>query len=298
MEVEMTSLQHNEVAQRPLVSVVIPVYNSKNSLDILLPALDNQSLSRNTFEVIVVDDGSSEDIIGHIQANYPCIRVVRQEHGGSYVARNTGVTASLGEILVFTDADCVPDPDWLRNGLETMKQLDLDLVAGGVVVDIDDPRSVVQRYDARFNLKQSFYATLGFGVTANLFVTRKIYTRVGGFDPTLYSGGDQRFCQLAAQSGARFRYTGNALVLHPARKHYEELFRKTVRVARGRAMAFHNNNYYFPRLLFLLPEAYQDKYFKTESIYFKLRFIALHYVLEACRIFVYVRTRIMVGLRI
>ncbi|MCF6237887.1 MAG: glycosyltransferase [Candidatus Marinimicrobia bacterium] len=292
----MAILQHNEDAQWPLVSVIIPVYNSKESLDTLLPALEKQSLARNTFEVIVVDDDSSEDVVGHIQTNYPKIRAIRQKRGGSYVARNTGVAASLGDILVFTDADCIPDPGWLRNGLDALNNRGADVVAGGVTVDIDDPHSVVQRYDARFNLKQSFYAILGFGVTANLFVKKDVYTRVGGFDSTLYSGGDQRFCQLAILNGARFHYIEDALVFHPARKYYKELYRKTIRVAKGRAMAFHKNNYYFPRLLFLLPEAYQDKRFKTEPISFRLRFIALHYVLEACRIFVYVRTRIMVGL--
>lgn len=294
----MSDFHINNNASRPLISVVIPVYNSVQSLDILVSALEKQSIARESFEIVVVDDDSSEDVSGYLQTHYPAITVVRQKRSGAYAARNRGVAASRGEILAFTDVDCIPDKDWLHNGIDTLRRTASDVVAGKVDVQVDDPGSIVQRYDARFNLKQSFYVTLGFGVTANLFVTRDVFMRVGGFDAELYSGGDQRFCQVAVGNGAKFCYAETARVLHPARKEYRELLKKTMRVAKGRAHAFHKVQYYIPRILSLLPEAYQDEQFSTESLVFKFRFIVLHYLLEASRIFAYLRTRIAIHIKV
>ncbi len=275
------------------VSVIVPTHDSRPGLDALLGWLRAQTLSNELYEVIVVDDGSRDGSAEMVQREHPWVRLIRQRRRGAYHARRTGVEASRGAMLAFTDADCVPSADWLERGLAGVTDERLDLGAGRVDVSIANPGSVVERYDARFNLKQAYYATrAGFGVTANLFVSRAVYQRVGGFNASLYSGGDQKFCHDAITAGARLGYLPAAAVSHPARRTRRELMRKTVRVAKGRAQAFPSPHYYFPRLLSALPAAYGDMRFASEPMGFKLRFIALHYWLEVIRIATYTGSRL------
>lgn len=278
-------------SSEPIASVIIAAYNSRQGLDILLPALLNQTLPTACFEVIVIDDGSSDLTADFLSDKYPSVRVISQVRGGAYKARCTGIASSRGKILAFTDADCLPDEAWLENGINALTHDDLDLVSGQVKVCVQDPKSVVQRYDARFNLKQKFYAKYSFGVTANLFVTKTVYERCGGFNLKLYSGGDQKFCQNAVKSGAKFGYLETCVVNHPARQGLGELIKKTKRVAKGRAQAFPKIGYYLPRILSTLPEDYGDVKFSYEPVKFKLRFVALHYFMEVIRIYNYAITR-------
>lgn len=282
----------------PLVSVIVPVRDPDGGLFKLLDCLKAQTLEAERFEVIVIDDGSKVGIPDVLQQAYPQVCFMKQQPNGAYWARNTGVHASRGRILAFTDADCLPEPDWLAEGLAAMGDEER-LVAGRVDVLVDDPASVVQRYDARFNLKQAFYVReIGFGVTANLFVPRAVYDRVGGFATQLYSGGDQRFCQDVAEHGIGIHYAENAAIRHPARRRRRELVGKTVRVAKGRAYAFPKAGYYFPRILQRLPTAYQDVSFSKEPFGFRWRFYLLHYYLETVRILTYIKIRLFADCRL
>lgn len=94
-------------------SVIIPVYNQKESLGHVLHFFNYQSCSMNDFEVIVVNDGSTdrvEDFLASKDASYQFpLKIINQDNQGRAAARNAGIRKSLGDILVFCDADRVPD---------------------------------------------------------------------------------------------------------------------------------------------------------------------------------------------
>lgn len=94
----------------PKVSIVIACYNGARTLQSCLDSLTR--LSYPDYEVIIVDDGST-DITAQVASLYKSFRLIRQDHQGLSVARNTGIAASQGEIIGFTDADCQADEDWL-----------------------------------------------------------------------------------------------------------------------------------------------------------------------------------------
>jgi len=100
---------------RLTASVVIPAYNAASVLPGALAALAAQTLPAADFEVIVVDDGSTDATAE--KARILGARVLRQENRGPAAARNAGAKAARGEILLFTDADCEPAPDWLARML-------------------------------------------------------------------------------------------------------------------------------------------------------------------------------------
>jgi glycosyltransferase involved in cell wall biosynthesis len=285
-------------AKRPKVSVIVPSHNSVNGLMALLERLQEQTLDTDDFEVILVDDGSTDGTQEAVSLQHAWVKLIRSSQNGAYRARSVGVAASQGQWLAFTDADCLPKPDWLERGLSEVQHQGWDIAAGAIHVVLEDRRSIVERYDSRFNLKQEFYATrLGFGATANLFVSRAIYERAEGFNTSLYSGGDQLFCQKVTWAGGRFGYLADAIVWHPTRKTRKELLIKTRRVAKGRAHSFPTRRYYLPRLLSYLPPAYQDSEFRTEKLGFKIKFALLHYWLECARIHAYLTTRFSMRLQ-
>jgi glycosyltransferase involved in cell wall biosynthesis len=100
----------------PLVSIVIPTYARPERLRECLAALARQTMPADTFEVVVVDDGSPQPVVppADTAAAGPTIRIIRQSNAGPSAARNRGVAEARGELIALTDDDCLPTPDVAR----------------------------------------------------------------------------------------------------------------------------------------------------------------------------------------
>ena len=223
------------MGEKPFVSVVIPVYNDLDRLRACLTALEAQSYACDRYEVIVVDNASSQPVCPAV-AGFGHVVLEAEPQRGSYVARNRGVAAARGDVLAFTDADCRPAEDWIEAGVAELEaNPSCGLVAGRVRVFAEDPAAptVVERYELAFGFPQERYARLGFGATANLFTRRDVFESVGGFDPSLQSGGDREWGLRATASGFKAIYGDAVRIDHPARKTWGELVKKTVRTNRG-----------------------------------------------------------------
>lgn len=94
----------------PFVSVVIPVFNDAERLEMCLRALEDQTYPADRYEVILVDNGSDASMEG-LAAGFAGTRVAYEDRPGSYAARNKGVSLARGEVVAFTDSDCVPYRD-------------------------------------------------------------------------------------------------------------------------------------------------------------------------------------------
>ncbi|MFT4283155.1 MAG: glycosyltransferase family A protein, partial [Candidatus Woesearchaeota archaeon] len=102
-----------------LVSVIIPVHNDSYRLKKCLTALKYQDY-RN-YEVLLIDNNSKENI-KKICKEYSFVKYFKEEKKGSYSARNKGISNSNGEIIAFTDSDCIPNKDWLSEGVKAFKK--------------------------------------------------------------------------------------------------------------------------------------------------------------------------------
>jgi hypothetical protein len=210
------------------IAVVVPVRNDPERLARCLDALAAQTLPRGSYEVVVVDDGSTEPV-----PQPHGVRVLRQDNAGSYAARNAGVAATSAPVLAFTDADCVPDSSHRGSGLRALRNA--DVVAGAVEVTTRGSRpGAVELYDAVTGFPQErFVREWGFGATANVIARRSVFVAVGEFDARLRSGGDAEWGERASASGARTVYAPDVVVRHPARASWSELREKSARTARG-----------------------------------------------------------------
>ena len=219
----------------PRVSIIIPVFNQARELAGCLAALERQTYPADRFEAIVVDNGSDEPI-GPVVARFPCARPIAEPAAGSYTARNRGIEASGGTILAFTDADCLPAPQWIECGVKAVQRLPgAGMVAGQIAMMFHDPgkATAVELYESIFGLPQDLFLAWGFGATANLFTTRTTIEQVGLFDERLMSGGDMEWGQRLRALGLAQEYAPDACVSHPARRTFAQLWKKTIRVAGG-----------------------------------------------------------------
>ena len=185
------------------VSVIIPVYNDIDRLTPCIDALAAQVLPQDRFEVIVIDNGPTAGFddrratISGMLSGMLHAHVLHEPKPGSYSARNLGLEMAVGRVLAFTDADCVPDPNWLAAGLAYLDEReDAAAAAGSITVFAADPaaRTAAELYELRHGFRVGKYIeTASFGPTANLFVRRTALLEVGPFDATLMSGGDKEW---------------------------------------------------------------------------------------------------------
>ena len=222
-----------------LVSVIVPVYNDVVGAEIVLNALLAQTVSTDTYEIIIVDNMSTNgtsEVINRFERQHPdLIHALAEDRiQGSYAARNRGLESAIGEVVAFTDADCVPDPDWIECGLKVLEQEQATLAAGQVEMTFQDETPNFWEYmDAARKLNQRGYVSAGFGATANLFVRRCLVEKHGAFLGQLESGGDYEFGRRMTNAGEKLVYAEQAVVRHPARNSFKAIIKKSTRIARG-----------------------------------------------------------------
>ncbi|WP_298804303.1 glycosyltransferase family 2 protein [uncultured Pseudokineococcus sp.] len=224
-------------APAPEVSVIVPVHGDRGGLRSTLEHLAAQR-TRRTFEVVVADNGDNGDVEALAASIEGLdVRVVEEPRRGSYAARNTGVGVARGAVLAFTDADCLPRPTWLEAGLALLEREGPGVfVGGGVVVVPSRPSrpSLAELWQIGHDLRQDAYLTrLHWSATANLFVRRDDYDRVGPFDGSLESSGDKEWGQRARTRAVRAVYGPEAVIDHPARPTMKVLLAKRRRIVRG-----------------------------------------------------------------
>jgi glycosyltransferase involved in cell wall biosynthesis len=220
-------------AELPTVSVVVPVCDGLDDLARCVDALLAQDYPADRLEVVVVDNGSAVPPGPHLPAD-PRLRLLREDHPGSYAARNTGVAASGGEVVAFTDADCTPDREWVREVVAALAaEPRADMVGGAIDLDFPAGRPITgpDWYEQLHGFPQQRYVEQkGFSVTANMATWRSVLDRVGEFDTLLPSGGDADWGRRVCAAGGRQRYAAAARVRHPARTSWRELRAKQRRV--------------------------------------------------------------------
>lgn len=206
----------------PSVSVIIPVQNDRDRLRRCLHLLQQQTLSAS--EIIVVDNNSTEDIASTC-AEFPIVQYYQESKQGSYAARNRGIAIATGEILAFTDADCMPMAEWLEHGVAALAEA--DLVAGHIEFCFKSHRPTPIEYvDALSHLRQRDYALHGYAATANAFTRREWFNGIGGFRDELLSLGDREWGQRLTAAGGSVVYCADMIVRHPARASMRSLLNK------------------------------------------------------------------------
>lgn len=217
------------------VSVVIPVFNDFKRLHSCLSALESQTYARDMYEVIVVDNGSTDDISQIVQ-EHPKVKFYNEPKRGSYAARNKGIANSKADIIAFTDSDCIPSSDWLEMGVKTLRENpECGLIGGKIELFYNNPLKLtaVELWESVMAFDQKRYTEHNYAATANVFTFRKVICKVGEFNSELLSSGDQEWGKRVAASGYKILYAEEVKVFHPARRTLREFYSKRTRIISG-----------------------------------------------------------------
>ena len=221
----------------PFVSVIIPVLNEERTIRECLVSLLGMDYPPERREILVVDNGST-DRTAEIVKSFP-VRYLREERCGISYARNRGIEASKGEILAFTDADCVVTTGWLRELVQGFEDEGIGGVEGETVAYL--PVTPAEHYMARrgsHSYRARLYSPFApFVNTANVAFRREVFNRIGIFD-TRFPGGEDvdiswRFFQ---ETDLRLPYNPRAVVFHRHRSTVRGLISQQTRNGRGIAI--------------------------------------------------------------
>ncbi len=239
--------------QKPPVSIIVPVYNGERTIAECLEALLALDYPKRRTQIIVVDNNSTDNTPDILQ-QFSGIYYVFEPKLGAYQARNTGVEFAEHDLIAFTDADCIPKPDWLtRLQLPTANcqpPTDRPAIIGGKVEAFPASNLIEKYIDRRKILDQEKMATgerfsLPFFVTANCLVRRAVFEKIGGFDTFFKIAGDADFCWRAQQAGFSLAYCPEAVVVHKHRSNLLGLYSQSFEYGFGRASLFKRHNRLF-----------------------------------------------------
>ena len=220
----------------PRLSVIVPVWRHWHLLPGLLDCLAAQDPVPGGFEVLVVNnEAPAPPPAGLTLPGFA--RLVEGPAPGAYAARNAGAAAARGAWLVFTDADCRPDPGWLAAFAAEAGRGAAGLLAGPVRVDLPPDPGPFAIYDRVRGIPQARYVARGYAATANLAVPAPLFHAAGGFDAARFSGGDAEFCRRLGRKGTGIRLVPEAGMTHVSRTDWEALATKARRIKGGQIRA-------------------------------------------------------------
>lgn len=201
----------------PPVSVVVCSYNGERTLEECLDSL--MRLNYPDYEVILVDDGS-KDATPEIAERFPQVQVIRQENRGLSVARNVGAEAARGEIVAYTDDDCVADENWLLYLVRAMQDQQAEAIGGPNITPVNDnwtARCVsVSPGNPSHVMLDDQHAEHVPG--CNMAFRRDVLLKLGGFDPQYRTAGDDvDICWRLLDAGCKIGFAPGALVWHHRR---------------------------------------------------------------------------------
>ncbi len=201
--------------QTPALSIVIPAYNAANTLPELLDALSQQTVPASDFEVIVVDDGST-DATADI-ARRAGVRILSQTNQGPAAARNHGAKEARGKYIIFTDSDCVPDPGWLAAMVAPFNDPNVMGVQGAYRTEQTAlaARFAQLEFEDRYDLMRCF-SSIDLVATYAAAFPRAIFLRMGGFDTSFPKANneDTEFSYRLAAGGYKLVFADSAIVRH------------------------------------------------------------------------------------
>ena len=208
------------------VSVIVPARNGERTLPPLLRSLHEQTLDRSRFEVIVVDNGST-DRTADVAERHGAI-VIQDAVANRSRARNLGVDAARSRLYAFTDADCIAHPGWLEALLHCEGRA--SLVAGRVDTQVRDQPNPIERFEVLWRFGQEHWVPQGWAATANLLVHAEAFAAVGGFDETWrHIGEDADFCLRARDAGHGLAYCPDAVIDHEGEREWRPFLRRFFR---------------------------------------------------------------------
>ncbi|MBW1743710.1 MAG: glycosyltransferase family 2 protein [Deltaproteobacteria bacterium] len=219
------------------ISVIIPFYNAQRTIEKCAEALLGQTYSENEYEIIMIDN-NSRDASAEIVKRYPRIQLVSEEKQGAYAARNKGLKKARGQIIAFTDPDCIPSDDWLEKIASALEHSRIGIVIGSrKSLHGSSILSMLEAYEHEKNdyVFRSKIKEIYFGYCNNMAVRKELLDEVGPFVERP-RGSDTIFIRRAVEeySSDIVRYVPDIWVRHMEIDRISRLYQKFFIYGRSR----------------------------------------------------------------
>lgn len=231
-------------------SVVIPTYNEENCLGECLDAIKKGS--EQPCEIIVADGFSTDRTVEIAKKRGAHVVMNRHKHAAG--GRNAGIKAAKGDIIVFVDADCIPDHDWLKEIHKAFEEEDLDGL--GTYIEPAAPRNIYEEFWGRLSLQimmsygnEAYYVTektlnTAF-ITASCAYRKKLLVKIKGFSNYFANNAeDIDICWRALDAGAKLKYVPTAKIIAHSPTDIKGIRRKSFRngVSSSKLQKRYSNN--------------------------------------------------------
>lgn len=228
-----------EEASVPSVSIVVPVKNGESTIEELLDSLQKLDCDKRNVEVVIVD-GNSRDATRDIVQKYP-FRLVLEKRAGLNVARNSGIKNSSGEIIAFTDSDCMVANDWIKRIVRDFEDSSISCVAGnangcedGFFSEYADESMVPVMPSFEKREKLDMIKLFRNPAGCNIALRRKAVEEVGYFDEAIKLGFDEiELIERICRAGHKILVDPKVLVRHKHRSTLKDLLKQNFRYGRG-----------------------------------------------------------------
>jgi len=229
----------------PTVSVIVPVLNSEATIRDLLESLIKVDYDEGKLEVIFVDGGST-DKTREIIEEYP-VKLILESRKGLNLARNVGFKSSQGEILLFTDSDCVVPTDWARRIVRNFEEAGVGCVGGSTSRHkdrflsryADDSIMPVLRKFKKREVLENVEPPLRYPAGCNMAFRRSAVEEVNGFDEEIHHGFDEdELVERICNAGYRMVLDPETVIEHQYRGAFASFLKRTFNYGRGGALLF------------------------------------------------------------
>jgi len=216
----------------PSVSVVVAAYDAAAVVGDCLRSLAALAYSKDRLEIIVVDNQSHDDTAAIVRAFGPAVVLTSEARRGAAAARNRGIAEARGEIVAFTDADCVVDPEWLAELVTGLRDPAVG-IAGGRIRALRPCTRIAELGEDIHDHAQAMQSTPPYAISMNWASPKRVLDEVGRFDEAFLRGQDVDLTYRIMRAGHRLAYVDRAVVYHRNRATLVALLREARMHGRG-----------------------------------------------------------------
>jgi glycosyltransferase involved in cell wall biosynthesis len=219
------------MAYLPMVSVVVPVYDAESTIEECIHSLLRLNYQKENLELIFINNSSADRTVNILNQYSDKIKILHEKKRGPAAARNKGLINAAGEVVAFTDSDCIVDKDWLQNIVNPLQDERIGIVGGKILAKrpcnlIEEFGEIIHDHYRAINEFKPAYV-----VTGNWASKLSVIKEIGFFDESFIKPAfeDVDLSYRISQADYKFIYKPEAIVYHRYEKTLFGLFQEGYR---------------------------------------------------------------------